>query len=215
MSIRSLSLASLLSRPSLTLRAVFGGLLVTVALLGVSQAYANADRPPRSEVVVVGRDLPAGTVLGPDLLRVVAVDLPAPLDGRVFEQPDVLEGATTLAPLATGEPVLLSQVLPAGTTPATGADVSFAVSADRALGGSLRPGELVDLVATPAAGATRVVAESVTVIDAVGETDGLLADSGGLVVTVRLPSRRALLGVVSAVDDGRLTVARSSSASTP
>lgn len=194
----------------MTLRAVLGGLLVTLALLGVSQAYAHADRPPRSALVVVDRDLPAGTVLGPDLLRVVAVDLPPPLTGRVFEQPEVLVGATTLAPLASGEPVLLSQVLPAGTSPATGVDVSFAVTADRALGGSLRPGELVDLVATPAAGATRVVAESVTVIDAVGETDGLLADTGGLVVTVRLPSRRALLGVVAAVDEGRLTVARSS-----
>ena len=194
----------------MTLRAAIGGLLVTLALLGVSQAYAHADRPPRSGVVVVARDVPAGTVLGPDLLGVVAVDLPSPLAGRVFEQPSVLEGATTLAPLATGEPVLLGQVLPAGTAPTPGVDVSFSVGADRALGGSLRPGELVDLVATPAAGATRVVAESVTVIDAVGESDGLLADTGGLVVTVRLPSRRALLGVVAAVDEGRLTVARSS-----
>jgi len=196
-----------------TLRAVLGGLLVTLALLGVSQAYAHADRPPRSGVVVVDRDLPPGTVLGPDLLEVVAVDLPPPLVGRVFERPAVLAGATTLAPLAAGEPVLLSQVLPAGTTPATGVDVSFAVTADRALGGSLRPGELVDLVATPAAGATRVVAEAVTVIDAIGDGDGLLADTGALVVTVRLPSRRALVDVVAAVDEGRLTVARSSPAS--
>ena len=214
MTIRSLSPPSLLSRPAVTLRAVLGGLLVTLALLGVSQAYAHADRPPRSSVVVVARDVPAGTVLAPDLLGVVAVDLPSPLAGRVFGQPAVLEGATTLAPLATGEPVLLGQVLPAGTAPATGVDVSFAVSADRALGGSLRPGELVDLVATPAAGATRVVAEAATVIDAVGEADGLLADTGGLVVTVRLPSRRALLGVVAAVDEGRLTIARSSPGST-
>jgi hypothetical protein len=40
--------------------------------------------------------------------------------------------------------------------------------------------------------------------------DGLLADTGGLVLTVRLATRRELLAVVASVDDGRLTVARSS-----
>ena len=195
MSLRALSPASLVSRLGLTLRAALGGLLVTLALLGVSQAYAHADRPPRSGVVVVDRDLPPGTTL-------------APLADRVFDRPEVLEGATTLAPLAAGEPVLLSQVLPAGVVPDAGVDLSFAVSADRALGGLLQPGERVDLVATPAAGATRVVAEGVTVIDAVSDTEGLLADGGGLVVTTRLPSRRVLVAVVAAVDQGRLTLAR-------
>ena len=208
MTIRALSLHSLLSRSALTLRAVVGGLLVTLALLGVSQAYAHADRPPRSGVVVVDRDLPAGTTLVPEHLEVLAVDLPRTLADRVFDRPEVLHGTTTLAPLAAGEPVLLSQVLPADVSPAAGVDLSFAVSPDRALGGDLRPGEVVDLVATPAAGGTRVVAESVIVIDAVGAADGLLADGGGLVVTVRVPSRRELLAVVAAVDDGHLTLAR-------
>lgn len=208
MSLHALSPASLVSRLGLTLRAALGGLLVTLALLGVSQAYAHADRPPRSGVVVVDRDLPPGTTLASDHLEVLAVDLPPPLADRVFDRPEVLEGATTLAPLAAGEPVLLSQVLPAGVVPDAGVDLSFAVSADRALGGLLQPGERVDLVATPAAGATRVVAEGVTVIDAVSDTEGLLADGGGLVVTTRLPSRRVLVAVVAAVDQGRLTLAR-------
>lgn len=208
MTIRTFSFTSLFSRSALTLRGVVGGLLVTLALLGVSQAYAHADRPPRSGVVVVDRDLPAGTTLVPEHLEVLAVDLPPTLADRVFDRPEVLHGATTLAPLAAGEPVLLSQVLPVGVAPAAGVDLSFAVSPDRALGGDLRPGEAVDLVATPAAGGTRVVAEAVTVIAVVGATDGLLTDGGGLVVTVRLPSRRELLAVVAAVDDGRLTLAR-------
>ncbi len=211
MSSQHLSPIPLLSRSAPSLRAVIGGLLVTLALLGVSQAYAQADDAPRSRMVVVDRDLPPGTVLNADLLEVLAVDLPPVSTPRVFDRVEDLVGARTLAPLAVGEPVLVSQVLPAGAGPPTGIDLSFAVSADRALGGGLRPGEQVDLVATPPAGSTRVVAERVAVVDVRGTTDALLAETDGLVVTVRLPSRRELLGVVAAVDEGRLTLARSSS----
>ena len=73
---------------------------------------------------------------------------------------------------------------------------------------SSNPGSRSTSSPPPAAGATRVVAEGVTVIDVVSETDGLLADGGGLVVTTRLPSRRVLVAVVAAVDQGRLTLAR-------
>ena len=196
------------SRSAISLRAAVGALLVTLALLGVSQAYAHADRPPRTGVVVAARTLAPGTVLHRDDLDVVPADLPSTTAGRTFAGAGALAGAVTLAPLAPGEPVLLSQVLPPDAAPPSGVDLSFAITADRALGGSILPGERVDLVATLPAGSTRLVARAALVIATSNETDGLLSDTGRLVVTVRLPSRNDLLDLVAAVDEGQLTLAR-------
>ena len=66
MSRRSISLSSLIGRRALTLRAATGGLLVTVALLGVSQAYAHADRPPTTGYAVTTSTLAPGEVLAAD-----------------------------------------------------------------------------------------------------------------------------------------------------
>ena len=153
------SLPSLLARPAVTLRAALGGLLVTVALLGVSQAYAHADRPPGTSYVVAARPLAPGAVLDPADLELVPADLPSSVAARAFTATALLDGAVLLAPLAPGEPLLLSQVLPAGTSPTEGADLSFAITTDRALGGSIRPGERVDLIATLPGGGTSQVAD--------------------------------------------------------
>ena len=204
----ALSFSSLLARPALTMRAALGGLLVTVALLGVSQAYAHADRTPSTSYVVAAHPLAPGAVLEPSDLDLVAADLPSTVASRAFTTTAVLDGAVILAPLAPGEPLLLSQVLPAGTSPAEGADVSFAITTDRALGGSVRSGERVDLIATFPAGGTRRVADGAVVIETQTETDSLLTETGRLLLTVRLQAPDEVLGLVEAVDEGQLTVVR-------
>jgi Flp pilus assembly protein CpaB len=198
----------MLSSRVLTARAAVGALLVTVALLGVSQAYAHADRPPTTRFAVAATDLEPGATLGAESVDLVAADLPETLGARAFRSIDVLEGAVTLAPLAAGELLLLSQVLPAGTAPTTGVDLSFAVPADRALGGRLQPGERVDLVASFPTGAARRVGRSALVVQVGDGGDALLADGGGLVLTVRLADPGELLDVVDAVDEGQVTVTR-------
>jgi Flp pilus assembly protein CpaB len=192
----------------LTLRAALGALLVTIALLGVSQAYAHADRPPSTGYVVAARTLDPGAVLDPDAVELLPADLPDALAARAFTSADVLEGAVTLAPLAPGELVLLSQVLPADAAPTTGVELAFALSTDRALGGSLRPGERVDLVASFPAGATRAVAHDALVTHVGSGGDALLDGGGDHVLTVRLQAPAELLDVVEAVDQGEITVTR-------
>ncbi len=198
----------MLRRRALTLRAATGGLLVTIALLGVSQAYAHADRPPTTGYAVATTHLAPGEVLGPGRVELLAMDLPRALAGRAFTSTDLLEGAVLLAPLQPGELVQLSQVLPAGTAPWSGVDVAFAVPAERALGGDLHPGERIDLVASFPTGGTRVVARDAQLTDAASADDALLSTVQGLVVTVRLRDRDELLEVVEAVDQGQVTVVR-------
>jgi Flp pilus assembly protein CpaB len=195
---------------ALTLRAAVGGLLVTVALLGVSQAYAHADRPPSAAFVVATRTLAPGTALVPDALELLPVDLPPTTARRAFTSVEAVDGAVLLAPLEAGEPILLSQVLPPGAAPTSGVDLSFAVPTERALAGDVAPGERLDLVASFPTGATRVVAHDALLTSASSSGDALLESGEGLVLTVRLQSRDELLGVVDAVDDGQVTVVRPS-----
>jgi hypothetical protein len=192
----------------LTVRAAVGALLVTVALLGVSQAYAHADRPPSVGYVVARHDLPPGSVLDGDDVDLLPAELPETLAARAFTSEEVLDGSVTLAPLAPGELVLLGQVLPAGEAPPSGVDLSFAIEADRALAGSLRSGEVVDLLASAATGPATRVARGAQVVDVASVGDSLLADAGQLVLTVRLREDDELLDVVAAVDDGQVTVVR-------
>ena len=211
----ALSILPVFTRPALTLRAAAGGLLVTIALLGVSQAYAHADRPPETGYAVANQDLGPGTSLDATVLDLVPVDLPAAMAARAFTSTGTLDGAVTLAPLAPGELVLLSQVLPAGAAPSGGAALSFAITTDRALGGSLQPGEHVDLVASFPSAGTRRVAEGAVITDARTETDGLLTETGRLLLTVRLRTPAEALGLVEAVDEGQLTVVRTATGGPP
>ncbi|MET0488760.1 MAG: hypothetical protein ABW143_00865, partial [Acidimicrobiales bacterium] len=73
----------------------------------------------------------------------------------------------------------------------------------------IRPGERVDLVATLPGGRTSQVAEDAVVIETRTETDGLLTETGRLLLTVRLQAQAEVLGLVEAVDEGQLTVVRS------
>jgi SAF domain len=194
------------------LRAAAGGLLVTLALLGVSQAYAHADAPPATRYVVALGTVAPGEVLGPEVLATVAADLPASLARRAFRDPVALDGAVALAPLEAGDLVLASHVRPEGGPPAGTADVSFTLPTDRAVAGDLQPGEWVDLVATDEGGGrtARLAASDALVVAVANADDGLLATGAGLVLTVRLADRSTALRVVQAVDQGHVTVVRPS-----
>ncbi len=199
-------------KPPINLRAAVGGLLVTLALLGVSQAYAHADAPPTSRWVVAVRTVAPGEAIAPDALDTVAADLPAAVAHRAFSDPAALDGAVALAPLQAGDLVLASHVRPGGDAAAGTADVSFALSPDRALAGDLQAGERVDLVATDdgAARPARFAASDALVVAVAEASDGLLDTGGGLVLTVRLTDRSSALRVVAAVDQGHLTLVRPS-----
>ncbi len=208
MSFRGVSFPLHLPGGSTTVRAVLGGLLVALALLGVSQAYAHADDPPTTRYVVARHTIAPGAVLDPDALELQPAELPQRTAERAFTDRDVLAGAVTLAPLAPGELVQLGHVLPVTDAAFEGVELSFAVTADRALGGAIRPGEVVDLVATFATSSPRLVARDALVTTVATGGDRLIDDSGPVLLTVRLRDPGELLDLVQAVDEGQVTVAR-------
>lgn len=190
-------------------RAVAGGLLVAVATLGIVAAYADATRPPSTTWVVAARELTPGTRLAPGDLTVVRAKLPPGVARTAFSDPGRLVGSVLAARVPKGGLVEVADLAPDDTGGPQ--QVSFALEAARALGGYLRPGDRVDVVATWAAegGAsyTEVVASGVTVLDAAGAG---ASPVGGrtLVVTLAPASQRDLLAIVHAVRNGNATLVR-------
>jgi len=196
-------------------RAVVGAFLVTVAAVGLFAAFLTASAGPRTRYVVATRDVPVNTQLTAADLALVAVDLPPGQRARAFTDVAVLEGATVLGPLRRDDLVQASDVV--AVAPEDGEQVSFAVPADRAVGGRLRAGERVDLLATYGSGTdafTLAVVRDAQVLDVSDEESGL-ADDSARVLTIGVPAAQDSLRVVNAVTAAEVTVVRTTGLSRP
>lgn len=197
-------------------RAVGGGFLVAVAVLGVSGAHLRAGAAPTSAFVVAVHDLAPGTVVERDDLEVRQLVLPSGLAGQAFRRPTEVEGGVLLGPVAAGE---LLQAGALRTRPSDGADdrreLSVAVDRARAVDGRLQPGDLVDLLATYGTGEhahTQVVASAALVREVgTGDSSGF-GGSGTVTLTVALAAGDDLLAAVHAAHEDAITVVRSTGA---
>lgn len=204
------------SRPNLpTGRALVGGLLVTVAAVLVFASYAGAQGSPATTVVVARRTIDPGARLTTDDIEVRTVDLDDALTGRAFTSVEDLVGSVALGPLASGDLVQSSTVrLPEiRSADPNQAQFSFPVERDRALNGELRPGEIVDLLATFGTGSsatTEVLASDARVLGVESAGSGSLGSTGRLVLTVALRSDDVVVDVAHASQVAAITVVRSS-----
>lgn len=191
-------------------RAIVGGLLVTLAAVGVFAAYRDANAAPSGSYVVAARRLAVGSVLRPGDLRAVAVDLPASLRRRVFTDPGAVVGARLLGPLDAGELVQVGNLV--ANASADGRQLSFSIEAARALNGAVRPGERVDVLATYGSGGgdayTAPIAERVLVVDVASSGSSLNAGRS-LVLTLALADPGEVLAVTHAARSGAITLVRS------
>lgn len=194
-------------------RALVGGLLVTVAAVGVLAAHAGASGSPGGRWVVAARPLAPGSVLTGADLRVVHGSLPDELVAQGFTSTDELDGATVLAPLGGGELVQRSAVLTDGGAdppPQPAHEFSFVLERERAVNGDLRPGEWVDVLATYGTGgtaSTSVVAHRATVLQ-VAEGTTAIGSSGTVVLTLGVTEPVEVLALTHAVDAAAVTVVR-------
>lgn len=191
-------------------RAVVGGFLVAVAAVGVFAAYTSATAGPATAYLVATRDLPIGALLAPGDVELVPMELPAAQRNRSFDDPFVLEGATTVAPLRADELVQQSSVV--RTDAETGTRlVSFSVDATRALNGRIRPGERIDVLATYG-DYTQYVLGDVTVVDTSAAGDDALGTTAAIGFVVDVGDRDAERALAHAAAAATLSVARTTGA---
>ncbi|UMG93730.1 SAF domain-containing protein [Nocardioides sp. TF02-7] len=155
--------------------------LCTAGAVGAGVQAARPPEPPGASLLVAARDLPAGTTLADDDVRLTTVPPDAVPDGAV-EAP---AGALLAAPLRAGEPVtdvrLVGPGLAEGAPGTTAMPVRLSDADQAAL---LTVGDRIDVLATdPQTGSTDVVAPG-ALVAAVPEPAGAAADplSGRLVV---------------------------------
>lgn len=167
-------------------RTALGTALVALSLAGGHSILARAETTV--PMWVAARDLAGGSVISGDSLRVEEVHLPPRLAASYLGTEQALEGLVVTRPVAEGE--LLPGSWVADTAPSQGRVVTIPVDPEHAVGGALRPGDLVDVFATFDPGDVR--ARTVHLVREVEVTDVVAA--GGLVM-----GEKAVVGVTVSV----------------
>ena len=191
-------------------RALVGGLLVALAMLGVLLTLAAGRSRPSDRFVVARTSLAVGSVLTAADVALQPMDLPPALGSRrAFRDPHRLVGAVVVAPVAAGELVQASAV--ADKAPSADREMAVRVARSDAVNGRIRAGDRVDVAATFGSGSdayTAFVVRDAEVI-ARDQPGGALGDRDHEVLTLALASPADALAVAHAVAAGEVSVVRS------
>jgi Flp pilus assembly protein CpaB len=188
-----------------------GVLLVLVALGGYWSVYSATTA--RTPVLVAAGDLQAGAVLRPADLRAAELAGDAGTMAALVSEADLetVLGRELASAVPAGAPLARASVTPTGTGPAA---FTLVVPALHALGGELRPGDRVTVLATFGGGSgsrARAIARGLRVL-AVGEApEGLDAASATIPVTVALSDPALAAGLALANSEGKIDLLREGS----
>jgi Flp pilus assembly protein CpaB len=168
---------------------------------------------PSHSYVVASRPIAAGTRIQAADLTTEPMDLPRRVQARAFDAPAVLVGATAVTKLEVGELVQPSAVVAKGGDD-PGRELSFPVERGR-LSSTLEEGERVDLLATFGSGNesfTTVVLRNAQVVSIERAKPGL-GDNGAAVLGVTVDDDNDEVALAHAIQQGKLTVVRTTGAS--
>ena len=198
-------------------RRLVAGLVCVVAAFSGFLVFAVASSPRTHGVVVAARDLPAGARLRRADLAIVQAQLGESQAQAFIAGEDVggLEGQELLAPAGAQQMLARNQV-GGSRRPVLGPGfvrMTVPVRPDTAVGGALRPGDVVTVLATgdkgKATAQTRPVLERV-IVDQVGQADSLTttgvgnaSDNGSVSLAAR--AARPVAWVTLLVPEGRAT----------
>lgn len=184
-------------------RAVIGVLLTLFTVAG-AMVFWTASSDTRG-VVIAMRDLPAGAILHPGDLSVARVRV----DDAIYQSAVPASDLNTLLGTQLGEPIHVNQILARAQIsahPRLGPGqvaIAVAVSPDTAVGGALRPGDQVEVLATTDKGKpsarTTVVLPRATVYD-VGHAETVGAVNVNLTSTPVSPASTRWLTLVVSQD---------------
>lgn len=192
-------------------RAVVGGFLVAVSVVGVFAAYTDARSSPDQAYAVVTVDVAAGERLSGGDLTLVPLDLPPDQQRVAFADLSLLDGATALAAMTAGQLVQGGDVAKPAGGPQR-AQISLALDPGNALGGDpglLGAGERVRVIATFTQGGapvTETVSRDAVVVRALGGSDQL-GGASGLIVILAVPPED-LESIAGAAAAGVVSLAR-------
>jgi Flp pilus assembly protein CpaB len=170
----------------LNLRTVSGLLLFSLAVLGGQRAMDQAR--VTTPVWAAARSLVAGSVVGPEDLKLTEVRLEGDALRSYASEGTTLTGAVTTRPIVAGELIPLGALTSSGVT-GPGRIMTLPVPPEHSVGGQLAPGDRVDVYATfdSQEPFTILVAPGVEVVDLV-QTEALgLSDAPPAGVSVAVP----------------------------
>jgi len=187
-------------------RAVVGGALVALAVLGIFVAYDRAGAGPSDTVVMATSGIGAGEVVEAEDLKLVEVDLDDELT-EVFSSIESVEGRVALGPIGEDELVQSGSL-----TDQQGGEAAHEVALELPRGqvavGRLKEGERVDVyVSTDQA--THSVARGAQVVDIDVADGSTLTGDREIALVVAVPTEEAVAAVVHALQTGEVTVVRS------
>lgn len=191
-------------------RAILGGLLVAISIVGSFAISTGAASGASQRYVVANKDLAPGTRLQASDLRIVRFELSSPVADRTWRSKEKLVGTYLVGPVGEGELLQLSSVV-SKLGEQNQPEISFGITASRALGGDLKVGEKVDVLSSgKSAGATTATAAvsdaTVTKIQRGGSSIG--SSSSELTITLAVDTISEATAVANAVDQSEVTLIR-------
>ena len=133
-------------------RTLLGLLIFAAALFGGQRVMQNAENTVT--VWTAARDVPGGEVIDRTHLRVAEVRLPSDLLASYALASTPLEGTVATRPIAAGE-LFSTAWIADGTELDSGRVISIPLQPEHAVGGTLSPGDRIDILATFDAGEAR------------------------------------------------------------
>jgi Flp pilus assembly protein CpaB len=198
-------------------RAVVGAFLVAAATVGVFAAFLTATAEPSEQYAVAHADVEVGTrFLSLEevnrAFRLVPMDLPEEVARQALgpREAEALVGQLVTSPIREGDLLLRSAVVDDARVPST-EKMSFSLPVAEAVGGTLEPGERIDILATYGAGSdawTAFVARGVLLVNV--ETDAAaLGSAEEVTLTVAISSLTDVQALGHAVRAAEVFVTRS------
>ncbi len=197
-------------------RAVLGGLLVSLAVVGVLVATQIGEDATFQDVVVARQDLAPGTVIEPAHVEQVRMRLAENADW-VASSSNAVVGTVLLGPVGANEFLQVSNLSEGSpsSVPSGLAEVSIEIESSRAPA-SLLAGELISILATTEEGGvsrTSLIADRVTVLSYSSGTDGDFSggdtvlrlgvadgDTASAIISAAVTSDVSIVGVTGAND---------------